>query len=430
MNRAATIDRRALLAGMAAVCAGLGAGCAAPRRTPAAAKIVVVGGGFGGSTAAKYIRLLSDHTIDVLLVEPNPRFISAPLSNLVIGGRTTLADLTTSYDELRRRHGVALLRDRVAGIDPAGKTVALDSGARIRYDKLVLAPGIEPMVGAIEGLARAHAAGTMLQAWSAGPETSGLREQLAGMPDGGVFAITIPETPYRCPPAPYERASLVAAYLKRYKPRSKVLVLDANQDVVAMGGLFKRAWRDLYAGLLEYRNHYKAVAVDAGTRTVRFEVADDVQADVWNVLAPVRAGRLAVETGLADADGRWCTVDFSTFASTAAPAIHVLGDSIQAAPMMPKSGHMANAHAKVAAAAIVAELQGLAPDRQPMLTNTCYSFVSETEAIHSAAVYGYDAAERTFKPVAGSGGASGARAELEAGYAWGWAKNIWADMLA
>jgi NADPH-dependent 2,4-dienoyl-CoA reductase/sulfur reductase-like enzyme len=249
------------------------------------------------------------------------------------------------------------------------------------------------------------------------------------MPDGGVFAIAVPETPYRCPPAPYERACLVAAYCARFKPRAKVLVLDANQDVAAMGALFKRAWADLYGSLIEYRNHCKVVAVDPANSTLHFEIAEDVRADVLNVLPPVRAGSITGAASLANVNGRWCGVDFSSFESTAAPHVHVLGDAIQAASMMPKSGHMANAHAKVAAAAIVASLEGRSVDAHPTLTNTCYSFVSPTEVIHSAAVYAYVDAERTFKPIAGAGGTSPAASAIEAAYAESWARNIWADML-
>jgi hypothetical protein len=293
----------------------------------------------------------------------------------------------------------------------------------------VLSPGIDVMQDAIPGLAPGHASGRILQAWSAGPETVALRRQVEAMPDGGIFAITIPEAPYRCPPAPYERASLVAAYCKQFKPRSKVLVLDANSDVIALGTLFKKAWSELYGDLLEYRNHCAISSVDSRTLTVHFDVADDVRADVLNVLPPVRAGAIAVASGLATINARWCEVDFLSFESRLAPDVHILGDSIHAAPMMPKSGFMANAHAKVAAAAIVARLSGRSINATPKLANTCYSFVSQSEAIHSAAVYDYVTAAKTFKPIQGAGGISAARSTLEAQYAEAWAHNIWADML-
>jgi sulfide dehydrogenase [flavocytochrome c] flavoprotein chain len=397
--------------------------------TPASAKVVVIGGGYGGTTAAKYVRLLSDNKLDVVLVEPNRSFVSCPMSNLVVGGVRQMADITVSYDSLRSKHGVTVVHDMVVSIDAANKTVKLAGGPEIRYDKLVLSPGVDLMFDGVQGLKQAHTDGRILQAWKAGPETMALHQQLQAMRDGGVFAIAIPEAPYRCPPGPYERASVVAAYLKANKPKSKVLILDANPDVTSKGPLFKKAWAELYAGMVEYRGQHKTSAVDTKTMTLKFEVQEDVKADVLNVLPPMRAGALAVQTGLANANARWCQVNYQTFESTAAKDIHVIGDSIQVAPLMPKSGHMANSHAKVAAAAIVAQLTGLDVNPQPMLTNTCYSFVSPTEVIHVASVHEYVAAEKTFKTVAGSGGVSAARSELEASYALSWAKNIWADSL-
>ena len=279
------------------------------------------------------------------------------------------------------------------------------------------------------GLKDANAQGSILQAWKAGSETVALRKQLEAMPDGGVFAITIPEAPYRCPPGPYERACQVASYFSVAKPKSKVLILDANPDVTSKGPLFKKVWAEQYKGMVEYRNQHKATAVDAKTNTVKFEVQDDVKADVLNVLPTMRAGAIAVQTGLANANARWCAVNYLNFESTAAKDIHVLGDSIQIAPAMPKSGHMANAHAKVAAAAIVAELSGWEINPTPLLTNTCYSFVDAKNVIHVASVHEYVAAEKTFKTVAGSGGVSAAPNALEGTYAWNWARTIWADTL-
>ena len=404
-------------------------GCATSGATPSSAKVVVVGGGYGGATAAKYIRLLSENSLDVVLIEPSKRFVSCPLSNLVVGGVRQMADITSSYDGLRSKHGVTVVHDMVSSIDATKKTVKLAGGAEIRYDKLVLSPGIELMFDGVQGLKQANTDGQILQAWKAGPETLALFKQLEAMRDGGVFAITIPEAPYRCPPGPYERASMVAAYLKKNKPKSKVLILDANQDVTSKGPLFKKAWADLYGGMLEYRGQHKATGIDAKTMTVKFELQDDVKADVLNVLPPMRAGALAVQSGLANANARRCNVNYQTFESTAAKDFHVIGDSIQVAPLMPKSGHMANSHAKVAAAAIVAELKGIEINPRPMLTNTCYSFVSPAEVIHVASVHEYVAAEKTFKTVAGSGGVSAVRSELEATYALAWSRNIWADML-
>lgn len=425
------MQRRSVLHACAATgLLGLGA-CAAPGRVPDSAKVVVIGGGYGGATAAKYVRLLSDYKIDVVLIEPNDQFVSCPLSNLVIGGSRQMADITTPYTALSRRHGVTVVHDTATRIDTAAKRVTLAGGSTIRYDKLVVSPGVDLMFDSVEGLQAAHAAGSVLQAWKAGPETAALRRQLESMPDGGVYALTIPEAPYRCPPGPYERACQVAWYFKTAKPRSKVLILDANPDVTSKGALFKRVWAEQYKGIVEYRPQHKAVAVDPRTGLVKFEVQDDVKASVLNVLPSMRAGLVAVQAGLNNlANNRWCGVNYQTFESTAARDVHVLGDSIQIAPGMPKSGHMANNHGKVAAAAIVAQLSGWPVNPAPMLTNTCYSFTDDRNVMHVASVHAYDAAERTFKTVPGSGGLSPAPTELEGRYAMNWARNIWADMLA
>ncbi|PZQ00877.1 MAG: flavocytochrome C [Variovorax paradoxus] len=406
------------------------AGCASTGAIPSKAKVVVIGGGYGGATAAKYVRMLSDYKIDVVLIEPNEAFVSCPISNLVIGGSRQIAEVTSPYTELTRRHGVTRVRDSATAIDTAARTVKLAGGATIGYDKLVVSPGVELQFGSIEGLQAAHASGQILQAWKAGPETVALRRQLEAMPDGGVYAITIPEAPYRCPPGPYERASQVAWYFKNFKPRSKVLILDANPDVTSKGPLFKKVWAEQYKGIVEYRGQHKTVAVDAKAGLVKFEVHDDVKAQVINALPSMRAGAIAVQAGLNNmANNRWCGVNYQSFESTAARDVFVIGDSIQIAPAMPKSGHMANSHAKVAAAAIVAQLAGWELNPAPMLNNTCYSFVDDRNVVHVASVHAYDAAEKTFKTVTGSGGVSTGPTELEGVYAMNWAQNIWADTL-
>ncbi len=394
------------------------------------AEILVIGGGYGGATAAKYLRIFSNNTARVTLVEPNAAFLSCPLSNLVVGGSRTMADITSSYGSLSKRHGIKVIQDSVVSIDPDKKKAKLASGKILSYDKAVVSPGVSLIMSSIEGLAQANKDGVTLQAWKAGSETVMLHKQLAAMRDGGVFAISIPEAPYRCPPGPYERACQVANYLKQYKPKSKVLILDANEDVTSKGALFKKVWAEQYSGLIEYRPRNNVVAVDAQTKTLKIEVEDDVRADVLNVLPAMSAGAIAVNTGLANSNGRWVNVNFLNFESTAHKDIHVLGDSIQVAPAMPKSGHMANQHAKVAAAAIVAGLSDWEINPAPVLTNTCYSFVNEKQTIHVASVHQYDAAEKTFKAVPGAGGLSPAPSTLEGVYAWGWAHNIWADSLA
>jgi NADPH-dependent 2,4-dienoyl-CoA reductase/sulfur reductase-like enzyme len=408
----------------------LGLGACASTSLPSRAQVVVIGGGYGGATAAKYVRMLSDHKVDVVLIEPNEAFISCPMSNLVIGGSRQLAEITTPYAALSRRHGVRVVRDFAQAVDTQRKTVTLAGGASIGYDKLIMSPGVDLQFDAIEGLRAANASGQVLQAWKAGAETVALRRQLEAMPDGGVYAITIPEQPYRCPPGPYERACQVAWYFKNAKPRSKVLILDANPDVVSKGALFKKVWAEQYPGMVEYRPQHKVLEIDARAGVIKMEVQEDVKAQVLNVLPPMRAGTIAQQTGLANlANNRWCGVDYLTFESSAARDVHVIGDAIQVAPAMPKSGHMANAHAKVAAAAVVARLAGWPVNPAPMLTNTCYSYVDNRNVIHVASVHEYVLAEHTFKAVAGSGGLSPAPSEMEGVYAWNWAQNIWADSL-
>jgi NADPH-dependent 2,4-dienoyl-CoA reductase/sulfur reductase-like enzyme len=423
------IARRSWLASAAALTAlGLG-GCASVGSAPARARVLVVGGGFAGATAAHYVRLFSGHAVEVVLVEPKAQFVSCPMSNRVLGGHRAMADITHSYAALSARHGVRVVRDRASALDAARRVVTLASGATIAYDKLILAPGIDVMLDAVEGLAAAHARGLALHAWIAGPETAALRRQIEQMRDGGVYALTVPLLPYRCPPGPYERACLVASYFKAAKPRSKVLILDANPDVTSKPALFKRVWAELYPGIVEHRPNHNVVGVDAATRTLKLEVGDDVRADVLNVVPPQRAGLIAVQAGLATVNARWCAVDFQGFESTQARHVHVLGDAIQGAPLMPKSAHMANAHAKVAAAAVVAQLAGWSLDPAPVVANTCYSFVDAQRAMHVAAVWQFAPAERTFRVVPGTLGVSDTWSEREGVYAWDWARVIWADTL-
>jgi sulfide dehydrogenase [flavocytochrome c] flavoprotein subunit len=406
----------------AAGCASI-AGSAKPH-------VVVVGGGFAGATAAKHIRMWSAGGIDVTVIEPEASFVSCPLSNLVLGGSKQIADLTHGYDALARRHGVRVLRDTVARIDAAKRSVSLAGGATLAYDRLVLAPGIELTWDTLPGMRKPGAHDTVLHAWKAGPQTLALRAQLEAMPDGGTFVMSIPPAPFRCPPGPYERACQVAHYFSRAKPKSRVLILDANDDVVSKGALFRKVWAERYGAIIEYRPGFKAVDVDAQSRSVISELGERVQGAVLNVIPPQRAGRIAVQSGLANANQRWCEVDFQTFESTQAKHIHVIGDAIQVAPLMPKSAHMANQHAKVCAAAVVDLLYGRAPEPRPMLTNTCYSFVSDKEVIHVASVHAFDAARKTMLVVPGSGGVSAAANELEGRYAMSWAQNIWADSLS
>ncbi|AEG67506.1 NAD(P)/FAD-dependent oxidoreductase [Ralstonia solanacearum] len=421
-------DRRALLRAIGATAlAGPLAACASLSGLRNA-RVVVVGGGYGGATAAKYVRVFSGGRVDVTLVEPNAAFVSCPLSNLVLSGDRNLASLTVPYDALVARHGVRWVRDRAAAIDLGARQVRLEGGGTLDYDRLILSPGIDFVPGAIPGLAAATAARAP-HAWKAGAQTLALRHRLEAMPNGGVVAISIPLAPYRCPPAPYERACLIAHWLQRARPASRVLILDANDDVTSKGALFKRVWAQRYPNHIEYRPQYNAVDIGAAGRVLKFDVQDDIEADVVNLIPPQRAGAIAVGAGLATANGRWCEVDFLTFESTVAPGVHVIGDAIQTAPLMPKSGHMANQHGKVAAAAAVAMLAGRAPDRSPLYANTCYSFTAPDEAMHVATVHRYDATERTMLTVPGAGGLSDAPSVTEGRLAQGWSRAIWSDML-
>lgn len=415
------------LTGASAAVAGLSA-CTTVASKPIAGRVVVIGAGFGGATAAKYIRMWSPD-IEVTLVERNAEFISCPLSNRVLAGVWNLKSLTQDYGRLSARHGVKLVRDEAVAVDPVTQQVRLREGGKLPYDRLIVSPGVELLYDDFLGLADAAARDRVLHAWKAGEQTLALRKQLESMPDGGVYAITVPRSPYRCPPGPYERACQVAHYFKSHKRRSKVLILDANEDVQSKKALFVKAWTERYPGIVEYRPMSALVDVDVATMTARLDF-DDVHADVLNVVPPQRAGRIARDAGLITANGLWCEVDFLSYESLAVKNVHVLGDSVMSAPQMPKSGHMANQHGKVCAAAIIALLHGEQPNPQPMLTNTCYSFVSDKDVIHVASVHGYDPVQKTMVIVPGASGLSSAANELEGEYAESWGLNIWNDMLA
>ena len=418
------IDRRDFLK-LAGAAAALGAAGCATMTTKA--RVVVIGGGFGGATAAKYIRMW-DPAIEVVMVERANIFTSCPISNLVLGGSKTMEQIRHGYDGLRK-YGVQLVFDEATAVDAAKRVVKLERGGDLTYDRLIVAPGIDFMFNEIAGYETAMGSGRVVHAWKAGAQTIALRKQLEAMKDGGVFLLSVPLAPYRCPPGPYERACLVASYFKKAKPRSKVLILDANPDVTSKGPLFKKAWAELYKGMVEFRGNAKAIGVDPRTSTVKLEV-EDVKGDVLNVVPPQRAGDIALKAGLITANNRWCGVDWRTMESAAVKGIHVLGDATLSAPLMPKSGSMANQHAKISAAAVVAMINGQAPNPEPKIANTCYSFVSDDEAIHVASVHTWDNKDKTLKTVPGSGGVSPARNVLEGGYAWAWAVNIWQDTLA
>jgi NADPH-dependent 2,4-dienoyl-CoA reductase/sulfur reductase-like enzyme len=402
-------------------------GCATATKSRTVGRVVVIGGGYAGATAAKYVRMWGPD-IEVTLVERDAEFVSCPLSNRVLAGVIQLKVLTRDYGKLQAKYGVKLIRDEATAIDPVAQEVRLGKGGALKYDRLIVAPGVEILYNEVPGLDSPQAQARVLHAWKAGPQTVALRKQLEAMADGGVYAITIPKAPYRCPPGPYERACQVAWYLKTSKPKSKVLILDANEDVVSKKGLFMKAWSERYAGIIEYRPNSELSGVDAATLTAKLTF-EDVKADVLNVVPPQRAGKIAADAGLITANNRWCGVDFLTYESSAVKNVHVLGDAIMAAPQMPKSGHMANQHAKVCAAAVVALMHGETVNTQPLVSNTCYSFVSDKEVIHVASVHAYVPEKKTMEIVPGGSGVSAAASELEGQYAEAWGRNIWSDML-
>lgn len=422
-----TLTRREFLkwtaasAGAAAV-----AGCASPGMG-GGPKVVVIGGGYGGATAARYIRLWAPD-IDVTVVEPGTEFISCPISNLVLGGNAKMADITMGYSGLER-HGVRIVRDAAVAVDAENRQVRLAGGSALAYDRVIVSPGVHLDYSRIPGLQSAEAQTAVPHAWKAGAQTVALRRQLEAMPDSGVYVFHVPMAPYRCPPGPYERVCQIADYFKRSKPRAKIIVLDSNPDIVSKKGLFLAAWNSMYKGMIDYRPNSELQDVDVRGRTIKLTF-DDVKGDVLNVVPPQRAADVAAKSGLVTANNRWCEVNWLNCESIAVPRVHVLGDATQSASGMPKSGSMANQQAKVCAAAVIAQLKGQPVNPNPVMMNTCYSFVSGTSAMHVASVHQYDAEKKSILPVKGAGGVSKAASEIEATYAWGWARNIWSEALS
>lgn len=391
---------------------------------PAKAKVVVIGGGFAGATAARYLALWAPD-IDVTVIEQNSQFISCPQSNLVLSGSRRLSDLTRQYDTLAAQPSIRWVQDSVTAIDNEQRQVRLANGDRFDYDRLILAPGIALDYERLPMLASAAAQEKVPHAWKAGPQTELLYRQIQAMPAGGTVVMTAPAAPYRCPPGPYERACQIALYLKRHNPKGKLLVLDANPDIISKKGLFADAWQQQYGGLIEYIPTSAVESVDISSLGVE-TLFDVYKADVLNVIPPQQAGKVAAMAGVINIDKRWCDVDFRSYESTAVPNIHVIGDAVAA--KTPKSGHVANQQAKVCAAAVISLLREQAPVAEPVFSNTCYSFVDDKQAVHVANVYRYDADKREMLPMDG-GGVSVAASEREGLYARGWAENIWADML-
>jgi len=384
-------------------------------------RVVVVGGGYGGTIVAKYIRM-NDPTIEVVLIDRDKTFISCPFSNLVIGGSRKLDENKITREKLASNHGVKLVYDEVTAVDTAAKKVVL-TGGTISYDRLVLSPGIDFRFDEIEGYDAVETPKVIPHAWKAGEQTLLLRKQLEDMQAGGTVVISIPVTPFRCPPGPYERISQIAWHLKNNKPGSKIVVLDANPDIVSKAGLFRKGWKKHYDGMIDYRPANKVVKVDAKKRSVDTGV-EEIAGAVVNLIPPQKAGLIAHKAGVVGEDKKWCPVNQVTFESTIAKDVHIIGDA-SIAGAMPKSGYSANSQAKVAALNIVQLMNG--KDLiDPSHVNVCYSYLTDKEAVTVSAVY--KVAEGKTIAVPNSGGVSPDLSELEGIYGRSWIKNILTEM--
>jgi sulfide dehydrogenase [flavocytochrome c] flavoprotein subunit len=398
-----------------------------------AKKVVVIGGGAGGATTAKYIRM-ADPTIEVTLVEQDKHYFSCFLSNEVVSGERPIESIEFTYDKMAD-YGVKVVNAKAEGIDPAAKTVTLAGGEKLSYDKLVVSPGVSFVWEAIEGY-NEGVIETIPHAWKAGPQTILLRKQLESMADGGTVIITAPPDPFRCPPGPYERASQIAAYFKQHKPKSKVIILDAK-DKFAKQGLFMKGWKELYGygtdnSMIAW--HPKAEegqikSVDPkGMKVIAGEMDTEYTANVINIIPPQKAGKIAIDAGLTDASG-WCPVNKKTFESTVHKEVYVIGDA-SIAKEMPKSAYSANSQGKVCAAAIVSAFKGEEPGT-PAYVNTCYSIIGKDYGISVAGVYRLEG--DLIKGVEGAGGlspedASPEMRKREVTFAYSWFDNIIADM--
>lgn len=402
-------------------------------RAQSGPRLLVIGGGFGGASAARFARMTYPE-VAVTLVEPWPTFVTCPYGNLILGGKRELAQITHSYDGLRAR-GVEVVQDRAADIDPVARTVRLAGGASLGYDKLILSPGIALRWGAVEGYDEA-ASEVFPHAWMGGDgsQITTLRRQLEALPEGGVVGLAIPANPFRCPPGPYERISMIAHYLKQANPTAKILAFDAKEGF-SKQGLFQDGWAELYGDMIEWvpaSGDGRIVRVDPAAKIFVSEFGEEHRVDVGNVIPPQFAAAIARDAGLADETG-WVPVDPLTFAATAAPDIHVIGDA-NIAPPMPKSGYVANSTSKTAVASALAELTGRPAPEAPVHFNTCYSHVGQDYGISVVGVYRVGPEGFAETPESGGISPRGALADLteqrrlEAVYADAWYASITRDM--
>ena len=396
----------------------------------ASKKVVVVGGGFGGATAAKYLRKL-DSSIDVTLVEPNPTYYTCPFSNTVLGGIKDMSEIAHGYGAMKNKHGVRVIHAKAKNVNSNSKTVTLDNGRKLDFDRAIVSPGVDLRFDSMEGYSQT-ATDKMPHSWKAGPQTALLRRQLENMRNGGTVLICPPGNPFRCPPGPYERTSLIAHYLKTHKPKSKIIILDAKEKF-SKQSLFMSGWDLHYGDLIEWRAGTaggKISRVDPQNMQVETEFGME-KGDVINFIPAQHAGKVARDSGLTNKKG-WCPVNQVTFESTLQPGIHVIGDA-SIAGKMPKSGFSANSQGKVAAAAIVSELAGQEPI-EPSYANTCYSLITPEHGISVAKVYKISD-KKTIVGVKGSGGVSPKNEDpivrrQEAIYTQGWYDAIVQDMFA
>jgi NADPH-dependent 2,4-dienoyl-CoA reductase/sulfur reductase-like enzyme len=391
-------------------------------------RVVVVGGGMSGASVAKYLRVWGGTGVEVTLVEREPRYQSCILSNLVLNGSVSLQTLQFDYARLAQAYGIKIVPGDVLGLDAVKRTIDVQGAsgrASIAYDRLVLAPGVE--FDTLPGLEDPAAQAQVPHAWKAGPQTTQLRDLIQAMQPGQVFLMTVPATPYRCPPGPYERACIVADYLKTRKPGAKVIVLDANPGIVAERANFTNAFENIHRGVIEYVPGVTIDRIEVATKTVKTSFGD-FKADVINAIPPHRAGRIVTQTGLATVGGRWAGVDVLSYESAAAPGVHVIGDSC--GTTQPKAGHIGNQEGKVCADAVTRLLGGIALDPAPVTNSACYSPITAATASWLTAVFAYDPATRTMKAVPASAGEARAPSKDNYEEMFVWFRTLMGDTFA
>lgn len=396
-----------------------------PTNTGISGRVVVIGGGMAGATVAKYLRLWGGTGVSVTLVERDSAYTSNILSNLVLNGQRTINSLQYGYANLAARYGIRMVKGDVTAIDPVGHSVTLADGSKLPYDRLVIAPGVEFDI--YPGLETAAAQAQVPHAWKAGVQTTQLRNMLVNMKAGETFVMTIPAKPYRCPPGPYERACVVADWLKKNRAGSKVIVLDANPGIIAEPLAFTNAFDVVHKGVIEYHPGVTINSIDASTMTLNTNLGN-LKAKVINAIPPHKAGKVVVANGLANAGGRWAGVDVLTYQSTAAPGIHVIGDA--SATTQPKAGHIANQEAKVCADAIVRLLAGRSPDPSPITNSACYSPITADTASWLTAVFAFDPVSQTMQPVPGAAGEAAARSKDNYEEMFKWFNTLMEDSFA